>query len=151
MRLSSADLVHLIAAGTLLLATAHGLGRLFARFRQPRVAGEALGGLLLGPTLFGLLAPGWQAALFQSGTATQVGLEIAYQLGLLLLMFCSGAEARSLLGRAERRKVLGIAVAGNAVPFLAGLAFVAVYDTSRSSARRATSSASPWCSPWPSP
>ena len=58
MRLSSADLVHLIAAGTLLLATAHGFGRLFARFRQPRVAGEPLGGLLLGPTLFGLLAPG---------------------------------------------------------------------------------------------
>src|SRR5512132_96183 len=47
---------------------------------QLRVAGELLGGLLLGSTLFGLVAPGWQAALFQSGTATQVGLEIAYQL-----------------------------------------------------------------------
>ena len=56
MRLSSADLVHLIAAGTILLATAHGLGRLFARFRQLRVAGELLGGLLLGSTLFGLVA-----------------------------------------------------------------------------------------------
>ena len=65
-------------------------------------------------------------------------------------MFCSGAELRSPLGRAERR-VLGIAVAGNVVPFLAGLAFVAVYDTSRSSASPATSSASPLCSPWPSP
>ena len=46
-------------------------------------------------------------------------------------MFCSGAELRSLLGCAERRKVLGIAVAGKVVPFLAELAFVAVYDTSR--------------------
>lgn len=60
MSLSSADLTHLIAAVVLLLVAAHGLGRLAVRLHQPRVAGEILGGLLLGPTLFGLLAPGWQ-------------------------------------------------------------------------------------------
>jgi Kef-type K+ transport system membrane component KefB len=78
MSLSTADFVHLTVVGVLLLAMAHGLGRLFARFRQPRVAGELLGGLVLGPTLFGLVAPGWQTALFGTGTATQVGLGIAY-------------------------------------------------------------------------
>jgi hypothetical protein len=72
--LSSADLTHLIAATVLLLVAAHGLGRLFAWFRQPRVAGEILGGLLLGPTLFGLVAPDWQRAVFQGGAATRAGL-----------------------------------------------------------------------------
>jgi Kef-type K+ transport system membrane component KefB len=131
MTLSSDDLVHLILAGVLLLAAAHGFGWVFGRLRQPRVAGEILGGLVLGPTLFGLVAPDWQAAVFRTGRATEVGLGIAYQLGLLLLMYCSGAELRSLLQRGERKQVLGIAVAGNVLPFLAGLAFVTFYDTSR--------------------
>jgi Kef-type K+ transport system membrane component KefB len=131
MSLSSADLTHLIAATVLLLVAAHALGRLFARFRQPRVAGEILGGLLLGPTLFGLVAPDWQRAVFEDGKVTQVGLGIGYQLGLLLLMYCSGAELRRLLARGERKAVIGIAVVGNVVPFLAGLAVVGLYDTSR--------------------
>jgi len=132
MSLSGPDLTHLIAATVLLLVAAHGFGRLFARFRQPRVAGEILGGLLLGPSLFDLVAPDWHRAVFQSGAATRAGLGIAYQLGLLLLlMYCSGAELRKLLVRGESKPVLGIAVVGNAVPFLAGLAFVGLYDTSR--------------------
>jgi Kef-type K+ transport system membrane component KefB len=131
MTLSSSDLFHLIVAGVLLLTAAHGFGRVFVRLRQPRVAGEIVGGLLLGPTLLGLVAPEWQAALFRTGRATEVGLGITYQLGLLLLMYCSGAELRSLLQRGERKQVLGIAVAGNLLPFLAGLAFVNLYDTSR--------------------
>ena len=33
-------------------------GRLFRRIRQPAVVGEMIAGILLGPSLFGLLAPG---------------------------------------------------------------------------------------------
>ena len=131
MTLSSSDLTHLIAAAVVLLLAAHLLGRLAVRLRQPKVAGEILGGLLLGPTLLGLVAPGWHQALFKDGTATQTGLGIAYQLGLLLLMYCSGTELRALLSRHDRRPVLGIALVGNVVPFLAALGFLALYDTSR--------------------
>lgn len=71
MSLSNADVTHLLLALVLLLVAAHGLGRLFVRLRQPKVAGEILGGLLLGPTLFGLLLPSWHHAVFRSGTATR--------------------------------------------------------------------------------
>jgi Kef-type K+ transport system membrane component KefB len=131
MSLSNADVTHLLLAFVLLLLAAHALGWLFARFHQPRVAGEILGGLLLGPTLFGLLLPDWQRTVFQGGPATAVGLGIVYQLGLFLLMYCAGAELRSILTRRERKATLGIAVAGNAVPFLAGILFLEVYDTGR--------------------
>jgi Kef-type K+ transport system membrane component KefB len=131
MSLSSTDLTHLIAATVLLLLAAHALGRLATRLRQPRVAGEILGGLLLGPTLFGLLVPDWQRTVFHGGKATEAGLAIGYQLGLLLLMYCSGMELRALLSRGERKPVIGIATIGNVVPFLAGLAFLGVYDTGR--------------------
>lgn len=39
------------------------LGALCARFRQPPVLGKLTGALLLGPSLFGALAPGAHAAL----------------------------------------------------------------------------------------
>jgi Kef-type K+ transport system membrane component KefB len=129
--IASGDLARLIAAVILLLVAAHGVGRLATRLRQPRVAGEILGGLLLGPTLLGLVAPAWHQAVFKSSAVTQTGLGIAYQLGLLLLMYCSGAELRALLSRQERKPVMGIAIIGNVVPFLAGLGFLALYDTGR--------------------
>jgi Kef-type K+ transport system membrane component KefB len=131
MSLSNSDATHLLLAFLLLLLAAHSLGFLFARLRQPRVAGEILGGLLLGPTVFGLLLPDWQRAAFSDGKATQAGLGVVYQLGLLLLMYCSGAELRSILAPRESRATIGIALLGNLVPFLAGLAFLKVYDTDR--------------------
>jgi Kef-type K+ transport system membrane component KefB len=130
MSLSNSDITHLLFAFVLLLIAAHGLGQLFARFHQPRVAGEILGGLLLGPTLFGLLLPEAHDAVF-AGKVTQTGLGIVYQLGLLLLMYCSGAELRSIITRSERKSTVSIAVIGNVVPFLAGLAFLRLYDTGR--------------------
>jgi Kef-type K+ transport system membrane component KefB len=131
MSLSNADVTHLLLALVLLLVAAHGLGRLFTRLHQPKVVGEILGGLLLGPTLFGLLLPSWQQAVFQRGGATPVALGSFYQLGLLLLMYCSGAELRSILARRERRATLGIALLANAAPFLAGVAFLRFYDSGR--------------------
>jgi Kef-type K+ transport system membrane component KefB len=127
---SNGDIARLFLALALLLVAAHVLGWACARLGQPRVAGEILGGLLLGPTLLGLLLPDWHEAIF-SGKATQAGLGIVYQLGLLLLMYASGAELRSIITRREGKAVVGIALAGNCVPFLAGLALVKVYDTDR--------------------
>lgn len=131
MTLSNADVTRLLLSLVLLLVVAHGLGRLCTRLRQPKVAGEILGGLLLGPTLFGLLLPSWQHAVFQSGTATPAALGVFYQLGLLLLMYCSGAELRTILARRERKATIGIALLANAAPFVAGLAFLRFYDSGR--------------------
>jgi Kef-type K+ transport system membrane component KefB len=131
MSLSNADVTYLLLALVLLLVAAHSLGRLCTWLHQPKVAGEILGGLLLGPTLFGLLLPSLQHAVFQSGRATPVALGIFYQLGLFLLMYCSGAELRSILARRERKATLGIALVANAAPFLAGVAFLRFYDSGR--------------------
>src|SRR5437588_1154860 len=48
----------------LIIAAAHILGHLFARLRQPRVIGEILAGVLLGPSLLGRFAPAASAAIF---------------------------------------------------------------------------------------
>src|SRR5688572_28733084 len=96
MSLSMSDLAHLAAALVLLLAAAHGCGFLFRRFRQPVVLGEVMGGLVLGPTELGHLLPGWSELIFKDNLPTATVIGAIYQLGLLLLMFSSGAEIRSL-------------------------------------------------------
>ena len=62
--LSAGDLARFLLALTLLLAAAHSGGYLFARWKQPRVIGEIVGGLILGPTVLGAVAPGVEAHLF---------------------------------------------------------------------------------------
>jgi Kef-type K+ transport system membrane component KefB len=48
-------------------------------------------------------------------------LNFVYWLGLLLLMFLSGAETRQLFTREERREVGWLAIAGTGIPFILGL------------------------------
>ncbi|HWM92622.1 MAG TPA: cation:proton antiporter [Thermoanaerobaculia bacterium] len=130
MNLSTADLTHLVAALILLLAAAHAGGCLFRTFRQPAVIGEVLGGLLLGPTVFGLLLPEWQRWVFSDNAATVTALGAINHLGLLLLMFSSGAEIRTLVRKGEARTVALITFTGTALPFLFGLLLLRVLDTS---------------------
>lgn len=128
MSLSNADTISLLIAIILLLGAAHLCGDLAVRLRQPRVAGEIVGGLLLGPTVLGLVLPGLQRSAFHDSAATGWMLGATYQLGLFLLMFCSGAALRSSTRRGERRATVLIALVGNVIPFAAGLLFVRLFD-----------------------
>lgn len=131
MSLTNADFAHLLIALAAILVVAHAFGHLFARLGQPPVIGEILGGLLLGPTLFGHVLPAQQAALFPTEGPTPTVLGAVYQLGLLLLMFVAGAEIRSVFHRGERKTAIAITASGTALPFLAGLLFLQFFDATR--------------------
>jgi Kef-type K+ transport system membrane component KefB len=128
MTFSPADLARLLLALTLLLTAAHAWGYLFSYLRMPRVIGEILGGLCLGPTLFGTLLPGLQSAVFPSEGPTAAVLGAVYQLGLLLLMYSSGAEVREGASRAEGKTVGLITLSGTLLPFVCGLVALGVVD-----------------------
>ncbi|HEY2913817.1 MAG TPA: cation:proton antiporter, partial [Candidatus Angelobacter sp.] len=107
----------------LLLTTAHLLGYLFARLRQPRVIGEILAGILLGPFVLGKL--GFYNNVLQVNNAAEpkkAAMELLYQLGLLLLMFLSGAETKALFQKHERKQIAWLASIGTVVPFFVMLA-----------------------------
>ncbi len=128
MTLPGSEMAGVLVVLGLLVSAAHVVGHLFTLAHQPRVIGEIVGGLILGPTVLGALLPAWQAALFTGSTAGTAVVGWSAQLGLLLLMFCSGAEMRTTFEHGERRLVAMVAVAGVTVPFAAGLLVVVALD-----------------------
>ena len=117
--MSNSDLTSVLFILLLLVGLAQLLGHLFVRLRQPKVVGEILAGVVLGPSLLGRFTFGSglsQAAAHQSGI-----LNFVYWLGLLLLMFLSGAETRQLFTREERREVGWLTIVGTGIPFALGL------------------------------
>ncbi len=117
--MSNSDLTSILFILLLLVGLAHLLGYLFVRLRQPKVVGEILAGVILGPALVGRLplASGLMQAAEHHGNI----LNFVYWLGLLLLMFLSGAEMRHLFSREERREVGWLSIVGTGIPFLLGL------------------------------
>jgi Kef-type K+ transport system membrane component KefB len=101
------------------------------RLRQPSVVGEIVAGLLLGPSLFGAVAPDWFAAVFGHGAGgTGVALEASLtsfsQIGLVLLLFMIGIEFDFSHVRRQGRAAAAVSVAGVALPFALGLGLAAV-------------------------
>jgi Kef-type K+ transport system membrane component KefB len=102
----------------LLIALAQLLGLLFTRMRQPRVIGEILAGVLVGPSILGHFAPQIAHRVFPSGANHEVVLGFLYNLGLLLLMFASGAETKGLFNRSDRKEIAWLGSVGTGLPFV---------------------------------
>ncbi|MBY5161943.1 cation:proton antiporter [Salsipaludibacter albus] len=121
--MSDGELGSVALALVLLLLGSIGFGHLFRRFRQPKVVGEIVAGIVLGPTLFGHLAPEAAEAIFGSGGGdpTSTVLAFMYHLGLLLLMFVSGFSVRHVLSRENRAPTAWILGLGTPLPFLLAL------------------------------
>ena len=93
------------------------------RFGQSTAVGEIVMGILLGPSLFGWLAPGLFQYVFKS--APPEPMQVLSQIGLILLMFQIGLEFdfSHLTERRFRRVTMAVATAGLVAPFALGLAF----------------------------
>lgn len=102
------------------MAAAMAFGRLFQRFGQPRVVGEMVAGIALGPSLFGLLAPGVHEALFPAASLPMLGL--AGQLGLVFYMFLVGASVDLAHLRDNGPIAIVTSLSSIAVPFAGGVA-----------------------------
>lgn len=82
---------------------------------QPQVVGEMIAGVLLGPSLLGLLAPGVQATVFPAEMKNV--LYCGAQLGVGLYMFLVGTTLRLDHFATKARSAIGVSVAGIAAPF----------------------------------
>jgi len=100
-----------------ILATCRVFGWLVGRWlRQPQVIGEMIAGVVLGPSLLGLLLPATHAFLFPP--ESKAVLYVVAQLGIGLYMFLVGLDFRSDDFRANAPSAVAVSVSGIVVPFL---------------------------------
>jgi len=113
---------------TVVIVAARLLGRAFRRIGQPAVVGEIVAGILLGPSLLGLLWP--QALNFLFPPQALAPLQLLSQLGVLLFMFAVGLEVDVQALRPQARAALLISHASMVLPFLLGVGLtLAVFPT----------------------
>ena len=105
-----------------LLTIGRGMGELMQRIGQPPVVGQIMAGVLLGPSVLGLLAPGAFHALFPGSATEKAMLDAVAQLGILLLLLLTGMETDLSVFREARRPAISISFAGIVMPFACGLA-----------------------------
>jgi len=89
---------------------------------QPQVVGEMIAGIVLGPSLLGVLAPGLEATLFPDPAKGL--LNAGAQLGVGLYMFLVGLSFDRAEFRSSARGAALVSVAGLVVPFIAAAALV---------------------------
>jgi Kef-type K+ transport system membrane component KefB len=104
----------------LMLAFALFFGKLMHKLHQPIVLGELIGGIILGPTVIGTLAPGTFEWLFPPSGATIVARDAVLKLGMLFFMFAAGLEVNLAHVRQRGLSIVLTSVLGIAVPFALG-------------------------------
>lgn len=105
-----------------LLAVARGLGLLAQRFRQPPVVGELAAGLLLGPSVLGVLAPSVGNWLFPGGPLESAPILTVSWLGVAFLLVLTGYETDLKLLANLGREAAVLSVFSLVVPLVAGFA-----------------------------
>lgn len=121
--MSAEFLFHAALAWLVVVACGRLAGRLVVRLGQPPVIGEVLSGILLGPSLLGLVAPEAEAYLFPPSVRPTLGT-IA-QLGVVVYMFLVGLEFDTALLRRRTLSLLATSQAAILVPFVLGCALAA--------------------------
>ncbi len=129
--LSEFELTRVFFALVLLLASAHGFGYLFQRlFGIPKVIGEIIGGLVLGPTVLGFLFPAAYTWIFQAFSSEGQLIATIYWIGLILLMFISGFEIQRSINKADKKLIGAILLGATIIPFVVGWFIPKLYDFS---------------------
>ncbi|MCO5141932.1 MAG: cation:proton antiporter [Oligoflexia bacterium] len=119
--MDSNEIGNIVLTLCVLLALVHSFAYIFEKLKQPRLVGEILSGIVLGPFIFGYFFPDLAQRLFgitnQIGNKTDTVLNFLYWIGLFLLMFLSGAETRRLMARENQKETIWLFSVGVIIPF----------------------------------
>ena len=121
-KLSQNDLVILLLAISVMLILARAASEAGKKIGLPMVMGELLVGVLLGPTVFGTIAPDLHSTIFPFATNTNfaLALDTIFTLSVILLLFVAGLELRFSLFLQYGRLALFTGLGSMVLPFASG-------------------------------
>ena len=99
------------------------LAELARKLKQPAVVGEIIAGIILGPTILGMLAPDLFDTIFPSNGAGSIVLDGFVQVAVVMLLFIAGLEVDLHIVLQQGRSALYTSFFGLVIPFAIGFVF----------------------------
>ena len=122
--MSSRDFVMMTLQLAVMLGCSVFFGQLMRRMGQPAVVGEMIGGIVIGVTVLGSVAPEFHDWLFNSSANAALVRDASIKLGMLFFLYIAGSQVDLSDLRRLGRQAGTIGVVGTVIPILAGLALV---------------------------
>lgn len=121
-KLSQHELMSLLVQLSIMLVMGRLLAEAARKIKQPAVVGEILAGIILGPTILGMLNPDWFQGLFPEGSSSLV-LDGFVQVAVVMLLFIAGLEVDLHIVLQQGRQAFYTSTLGLIIPFAIGFAF----------------------------
>jgi Kef-type K+ transport system membrane component KefB len=112
----------------LLLAAANLFGYIAERLSIPRVIGEVVGGLILGPTCLGALFPSAFHWLYLGFSSESNLFGLIYYIGELLLLYNAGLKFQARFAKADVKTGIAIIIGSTVIPFIVGWLSTYLFD-----------------------
>src|SRR6478735_4540185 len=122
-KLSHTDVVHLLIQLSIMLLMGRMLAEVARKFKQPAVIGEIIAGLLLGPTVLGMINPDWFQTLYPVPSANATILSGFVQVAVVMLLFVAGLEVDLHIVRQQGKQAIFTSLLGLIIPFAVGFIF----------------------------
>lgn len=125
--LTHSEVVKLLFQLSIMLALARIFAEIARKFNQPAVIGEILVGIILGPTVLGLLFPDFFTSLFPAKGGSALVMDGLVQISVVSLLFIAGLEVELNVVWSQGKRALQIALFSILTPLLAGFAFALAF------------------------
>jgi Kef-type K+ transport system membrane component KefB len=122
MKLSHSDLIVLLLSISTMLVLSRVLAELGKKWKLPVVMGELMVGIILGPTVLGVLVPDVFNYLFPKTGAVPVALDGIFSLSVIMLLFVAGMEVQLPLVLKQGRIAIYTSSFSMVIPFFTGFA-----------------------------
>jgi Kef-type K+ transport system membrane component KefB len=127
VRLGHGDVVQLLIQLGLMLIMGRLLAEVARKFNQPAVIGEIIAGVLLGPTVLGMIDPETFQSLFPAPSGAATVLTGFVQIAVVMLLFIAGLEVDLQIVMQQGRQAVSTSILGLIVPFAIGFIFPYLY------------------------
>jgi Kef-type K+ transport system membrane component KefB/mannitol/fructose-specific phosphotransferase system IIA component (Ntr-type) len=120
MHLSPEQIITFLLSISIMLLFAKVLGELFIKIKQPSIIGEILAGILLGPTVLGLIYPDFFNHFFPQNNEIKIALDGITTIAVILLLLVSGLEVDLSVVLKYGKVAVSTSLLGIIVPFTFG-------------------------------